>query len=914
MIGSKLGPYEIIEEVGRGGMATVYRAYQPNVDRFVAIKVIHRSVSLDNKSLDRFTREARLVAKLEHPHILPVYDYNGQSDPPYIVMRYLPTGTLKDILERAQLPFPEVGYLMSQIGSALDYAHRQGVVHRDIKPLNIMVDGDGNAFLTDFGIARIVEGTEGLTASGMAIGTPGYMAHEQCLGVPIDGRADIYALGVMLFEMLAGKVPYSAETPMAIILKHINDPVPEITAANPNLPTSLNLIIQKAMAKSPDDRYSTATELARALISALGTTSDVTPSRLQAVAEQTIVDLEKERQDRAKAAPIGSNEGGYVAAPSSQGPAGTAPKANATQTMHRSAFVGAAAGIAVVLVLLLIAGGGLLALDNQNNADATATAFAQAQAQVAAQNTQVAAQKTNAAGQVLTETSRPTATFTTTPLAPPNTPLVVAPTAAATATPLRPTAEPPTAVPPTAAPPTAGPTLAPPTAVAVLPTINASTNNTSTDFAATGKLPFLDDMESSNAVDNWDYDKAQWALKTDSGNSAFVASGDFHSLAIVLSGQKPEWADPANTSLLISYSMNLEGQSSVARLIFRDSASGYYALETGLGRLALYRGKTQDASQVLNLRLVKQTASTIQNGNWFLVEVWSDSNNIFVYVDHKLALSAEDMGDTLPGGQLMLQSVNKNFRTKWDNIKVQKPVDVSQHFEGSDWPTTWNRTNLNSAKIVSDGAGNSFVDVTSGDVAPITQSLANVRMACRLWVVAGGFDMRMREHGQAQYLVPFQGGDLNLSQIDTAGKVVQKWTYPNIYGRADFFDMTVALFDRQVHIYKNGVQTDSIIVNNPPRAGNIRFTANSGDELRIDDCLFVQSSISATEQASWAFAKVTEIEARNPQTLLSEWYDGFDDQFKTKDWWVGGVDAPRVFKVASADNAHSGYLEMTYKE
>src|SRR5258706_9979801 len=146
-------------------MATVFRAYQPNVDRFVAVKVIHRAVALDTHSLDRFTREARLVARLEHPHILPVYDYNGLNDPPYIVMRYLPTGTLKDILERDQLPYEEVAYLLSQISSALDYAHRQGVVHRDIKPSNIMVDGDGNAFLTDFGIARMVEGGDGLTGS-----------------------------------------------------------------------------------------------------------------------------------------------------------------------------------------------------------------------------------------------------------------------------------------------------------------------------------------------------------------------------------------------------------------------------------------------------------------------------------------------------------------------------------------------------------------------------------------------------------------------------------------------------------------------------------------------------------------------------------------------------------------------------
>src|SRR5258706_6745848 len=349
MIGTKLGPYELVEEVGHGGMATVFRAFQPNVDRFVAVKVIHRSVSLDSKSLDRFTREARLVARLEHPHILPVYDYNGLSDPPYIVMRYLPTGTLKDILERAQLPFPEVGYLMSQIGSALDYAHRQGVVHRDIKPSNIMVDADGNAFLTDFGIARIVEGTEGLTASGMAIGTPGYMAPEQGLGVPIDGRADIYALGVMLFEMLAGKVPYSAETPMAIILKHINDPIPDIIAVNPNLPRAVNNVTQKAMAKSPDERYATATEMARALIAALGTTSDVTPSRLQAVAEQTIHELTKAREERAKVAAESADGGtpppptGTTAGAAPTGPAGPTPQTG-TQTIQRPALLGAGCG------------------------------------------------------------------------------------------------------------------------------------------------------------------------------------------------------------------------------------------------------------------------------------------------------------------------------------------------------------------------------------------------------------------------------------------------------------------------------------------------------------------------------------------------------------------------------------------
>src|SRR5262245_39274680 len=152
MIGTRLGPYEIVEEIGKGGMATVYRAYQPNVGRFVAVKVIHRYIAGDSTALERFQREARLIARLEHPHLLPVYDFDASHDPPYIVMRYLEGGTLKEVIDHVTLPLGEVAYLLRQVSSALDYAHRQGVVHRDIKPSNIMIDPDGNAFVADFGI------------------------------------------------------------------------------------------------------------------------------------------------------------------------------------------------------------------------------------------------------------------------------------------------------------------------------------------------------------------------------------------------------------------------------------------------------------------------------------------------------------------------------------------------------------------------------------------------------------------------------------------------------------------------------------------------------------------------------------------------------------------------------------------
>lgn len=294
MIGTRLGPYLIVEEIGRGGMATVYRAEQERVNRNVAVKVIHRAIALDSTAVERFQREAQVIASLEHPHILPVYDYNPTSDPPYIVMRYLPTGTLKNILERGPIPLVEVVYLFRQIASALAYAHRQGVIHRDIKPSNIMIDAEGNAFLTDFGVARMIESEE-LTGSGIAVGTPGYMAPEQGMGLFVDGRSDVYSLGVMLFEMFTGKAPYTAETPMGIILKHINDPVPSATALNKALPPEIDLILSRAMAKEPASRYETVNELVQDLAKAIGGSSDVTPTQLRKAATATINELQVKR-------------------------------------------------------------------------------------------------------------------------------------------------------------------------------------------------------------------------------------------------------------------------------------------------------------------------------------------------------------------------------------------------------------------------------------------------------------------------------------------------------------------------------------------------------------------------------------------------------------------------------------------
>lgn len=259
MQAEKFSRYEIIQELGRGGMATVYLAYDPLFERQVALKLLKRDLLDDPQVRERFERETKIIAKLEHPAIVPVHDVGKDNDQMFYVMRYMTGGSLSDRMTN-RLSLEESMRIIQRIAGALDYAHARGVIHRDLKPGNILFDDEGNAFISDFGIAKLASGQTKLTSSGI-IGTPSYMSPEQAIGENVDGRSDIYSLGVILFEMLSGKLPYEATTPLAMVVKHTNEPIPHILDINPNLPAGIENVLEKAMAKNRGLRYATASEL-----------------------------------------------------------------------------------------------------------------------------------------------------------------------------------------------------------------------------------------------------------------------------------------------------------------------------------------------------------------------------------------------------------------------------------------------------------------------------------------------------------------------------------------------------------------------------------------------------------------------------------------------------------------------------
>ncbi|MEW5868515.1 MAG: protein kinase [Chloroflexota bacterium] len=264
LVGQTLGRYQLIEKLGEGGMAAVYKAYDPRLDRFVAVKVISSSIQQDASFSQRFDLEAKSLAKLSHPNIVQIYDYGEHDGIAFLVMAYVPGGTLKQRIS-GPMNYPDAAKLLIPIAKALEFAHQNQVIHRDIKPANILLTQSGEPMLSDFGIAKMLGEGHTLTGTGVGIGTPEYMSPEQCKGGKIDQRSDIYSLGIVFFELITGRRPYQADTPMAVAFKQVSEPLPRLQELVPGLPETVEKVIYKTLAKNPDDRYQKMSEFFAAL-------------------------------------------------------------------------------------------------------------------------------------------------------------------------------------------------------------------------------------------------------------------------------------------------------------------------------------------------------------------------------------------------------------------------------------------------------------------------------------------------------------------------------------------------------------------------------------------------------------------------------------------------------------------------
>ncbi|MCC7210201.1 MAG: hypothetical protein IT323_23065, partial [Anaerolineae bacterium] len=429
-----------------------------------------------------------------------------------------------------------------------------------------------------------------------------------------------------------------------------------------------------------------------------------------------------------------------------------------------------------------------------------------------------------------------------------------------------------------------------------------------------GTMPYNVDMENADALAGWDANPDAWQIQPVGANAVLVAVGSLDDLAMIMGREQPAWDKPEKRALVMEFDINLAEAGSIGRLIFRHSDAGYYALEISPGFLSFRRGSGEAVNRSTE-RALKNLEAPLNwgAGEYHHLLLWTDSGLLYLYLDRVLTMTVDDPGDVLPGGSIILQNVNVRTPVRYDNLKILEPLGASSHFRAPGWPASWSREDNAAAQLRADARGNAFIELSNTAVRPDLPRLGSMTMSCRLYSVQGGFDVRVRDSESGYILFEFIAGNLTLNQYTADGTRITLQSFPNSWGRGQFFQFDVDLLDGEVRFYRAGRLVAEHRVDNLPAAGDIVFSTRSErDIMRLTDCLFTETRLSQSEAAAWAFEKVQQVETRRIRDLLSEWYEDFDDRFRTREWWAGGANAPGEFVRDGTDRDHSTYLRMDY--
>lgn len=424
------------------------------------------------------------------------------------------------------------------------------------------------------------------------------------------------------------------------------------------------------------------------------------------------------------------------------------------------------------------------------------------------------------------------------------------------------------------------------------------------------------DFEEADVVNGWDFDREAWQVVNEGGQNLLIGHARLNQPIVVLGRENPEWLDPIAADLIIRFNFQLDPGSGGLRVVFHyDQSVGYNVLELFPGIALLRRsGSTPNVLDRGTESVIRQASVPIAEGNWHSATIWAEGSRYYVYLDHSLVMTAEDL--TLPqlgAGQIMLQGNSVFSAVRVDDLIIQRAEAISDHFEGASLPpSTWQTTSTTNSEIREE-SGNQYVFMQNEvEVEPIMAPVQDFNLRCRIWSEQGGYTLYLRESAGGSMQFALSGGNLVITELDSAGEAVTSYQTDNFYTRNRWQDLDISFIGNRLEIYLDGRSRFEDTLDTAPPSGTMRFITRRGDVLRFDDCLLTQTSTTTTAGAAFAFEIQDEVLARDFRWLRSDLDENFNDIAGTDDWWEGGMRAAGEFLSDTSSTDHQYFLRMTH--